>query len=126
MREAARAGWQRIGRLYAQENRDDLRDRMEHDEQPKHYPPGIERPEFGCRELVQRNLGKILPACWNDARDWVPQVRLQSIALVRQLLIHAEAHVTMELERTTVGLTRAANDDEKLIVERVSVHLRCS
>ena len=35
------------------------------------------RPNLGCRELVQRNISKILPAALRDMGDWSVDTRIK-------------------------------------------------
>ena len=39
--------------------------------------PGMDRPNLGCRVLVQRNLSKILPAALRDMVDWTADTRIK-------------------------------------------------
>ncbi|KAB0403439.1 hypothetical protein E2I00_001888 [Balaenoptera physalus] len=74
------------------------------------------RPGLGCRELVFRNLSKILPAICHDITDWVVGTRVKSAQLLAVLLLHAEAHITQHLEPVLRTLLRACADEETAVV----------
>lgn len=78
------------------------------------------RPGLGCRELVFRNLSKILPAICHDITDWVVATRVKSAQLLAELLRHAEDHVTQHLELLLRTLLRACADEEGAVVRSVS------
>lgn len=78
------------------------------------------RPGLGCRELVFRNLSKILPAVCHDITDWVVGTRVKSAQLLAELLRHAEDHITQHLELLLRTLLRACADDEGAVVSSVS------
>lgn len=75
---------------------------------------------MGCRELVFRNLSKILPAICHDITDWVAGTRVKSAQLLAVLLLHAEDHVTQHLEVLLRTLLRACADEEAAVVSSVS------
>lgn len=78
------------------------------------------RPGLGCRELVFRNLSKILPALCHDITDWVVGTRVKSAQLLVVLLLHAEDHVTQHLEVLLRTLFLACADEEPAVVSSVS------
>ncbi|KAL0608221.1 Dynein assembly factor 5, axonemal [Plecturocebus cupreus] len=88
-----------------------LRPRSDH---PQH------RPVLGCRELVFRNLSKILPALCHDITDWVVGTRVKSAQLLRVLLLHAEDHTTQHLEIVLRTLFLACTDEETAVVHSCS------
>ena len=55
---------------------------------PASLPP-VERPGLGCRELVVRNLSRVLPALARDVTDWLAPTRLKATRLLAALLLHA-------------------------------------
>ena len=59
-----------------------------------HFLPLESRPGLGCRELVFRNLSKVLPAICHDITDWVVGTRVKAAQLLPVLLLHAEDHST--------------------------------
>lgn len=78
------------------------------------------RPGLGCRELVFRNLSKILPAVCHDITDWVAGTRVKSAQLLAVLLLHAEDHITQHLEVLLRTLLLACADEESAVVGSVS------
>lgn len=78
------------------------------------------RPGLGCRELVFRNLCKILPAICHDITDWVVATRVKSAQLLAVLLLHAEDHATQHLEVLLRTLLLACADEEPAVVRSVS------
>lgn len=82
--------------------------------------PPESRPVLGCRELVFRNLSKILPAVCHDLGDWVVGTRVKSAQLLAVLLLHAEDHVTQHLELVLRALCHACADEEPAVVSHVS------
>lgn len=85
------------------------------------FSPLESRPGLGCRELVFRNLSKVLPAICHDITDWVVGTRLKAAQLLPVLLLHAEDHITQHLEIILRTLHQACTDEEKAVVSSVSV-----
>ncbi|KAF6280593.1 dynein axonemal assembly factor 5 [Rhinolophus ferrumequinum] len=109
--------WEKIGLQWQQENEEDLKDKLDFaSPPPAHHPSPETRPGLGCRELVFRNLSKILPAVCHDITDWVVATRVKSAQLLAELLRHAEDHVTQHLELLLRTLLRACADDEGAVV----------
>lgn len=75
---------------------------------------------MGCRELVFRNLSKILPAVCHDITDWVAGTRVKAAQLLALLLLHAEDHATQHLEVVLRTLLRACADEEQAVLSSVS------
>lgn len=86
-----------------------------------HFLPLESRPGLGCRELVFRNLSKVLPAICHDITDWVVGTRVKAAQLLPVLLLHAEDHITQHLEIVLRTLHQACTDEEKAVVGSVSV-----
>ncbi|XP_072549719.1 dynein axonemal assembly factor 5-like [Salminus brasiliensis] len=113
IRNQAVALWGQVGAQWEKENEDDLKDKMDFLlSPPSRYPPGVERPALGCRELVVRNLSKLMPALGRDAGDWLVQTRVKTLQLLRVLLLHAEDHCTQHLQPLLTTLYRACADPE--------------
>ncbi|XP_039767023.1 dynein assembly factor 5, axonemal isoform X1 [Ornithorhynchus anatinus] len=109
--------WEKIGLQWQKENEDDLKDKLDFAAPPpSHYPEGVIRPGLGCRELVFRNLSKILPAICHDITDWLAGTRVKAAQLLTVLLLHAEDHITQHLEIVLRTLYRACSDEEKVVV----------
>ncbi|EPY89579.1 HEAT repeat-containing protein 2 [Camelus ferus] len=115
-REAANL-WEKVGLQWQTENEEDLKDKLDFaGPPPAHHPSPGSRPGLGCRELVFRNLSKILPAICHDIGDWVAGTRVKSAQLLVVLLLHAEDHVTQHLEPVLRTLQHACADEERAVV----------
>ncbi|XP_014783487.1 dynein axonemal assembly factor 5 [Octopus bimaculoides] len=120
IQESAIAFWHDIGLKYEKENESDLKDQLDFpEEEPKHFPPDTERPNLGCRVLVNRHLSKILPGLMNDLKDWVPATRIQASSLLCVLLLNAERSITQHLQILLSGMVTACKDEEKQVVSNV-------
>ncbi|KAM4716682.1 dynein axonemal assembly factor 5 isoform 1-T1 [Anableps anableps] len=109
--------WRQVGLQWEKENEDDIKDKMDFLLcPPPHYPPGVERPGLGCRELVVRNLGRLIPAIAHDVTDWLVPTRVQTSQLLSVLLLHAEDHTTQHLQPLLAMLYRACSDTERDVV----------
>ncbi|XP_048186645.1 dynein axonemal assembly factor 5 isoform X2 [Perognathus longimembris pacificus] len=117
VRQLAASLWEKIGLQWQKENEEDLKDKLDFaSPPPPHYPPQEIRPGLGCRELVFRNLSKVLPAICHDITDWVVGTRVKAAQLLPVLLLHAEDHITQHLEIVLRTLQRACADEEKAVV----------
>ncbi|TSK87498.1 Dynein assembly factor 5, axonemal [Bagarius yarrelli] len=106
--------WRQVGTQWEKENEDDLKDKMDFLLLPPlQYPPGVERPGLGCRELVVRNLSRLMPAMSHEAKDWLVQTRVKTLQLLRVLLLHAEEHCTQHLPQLLTILYHACTDPEQ-------------
>ncbi|RXN35484.1 dynein assembly factor axonemal [Labeo rohita] len=113
IRSLAEDLWKQVGSQWEKENEDDLKDRMDFQlPAPPLYTSGGERPGLGCRELVVRNLSKLLPAVGRDIGDWLVQTRVKTAQLLRVLLLHAEDHSTQHLQTLLNVLYHACADPE--------------
>ncbi|XP_061079679.1 dynein axonemal assembly factor 5 [Conger conger] len=110
--------WRRTGAQWEKENEQDLKDKLDFLlEPPAHYPPGVERPGLGCRELVSRNLSKLLPAVGRDLGDWLAGTRAKTARLLSVLLLHSEDHSTQHLQPLLATLYRGCADGEPAVVQ---------
>ncbi|XP_068100704.1 dynein axonemal assembly factor 5 isoform X2 [Hyperolius riggenbachi] len=117
IRQTAIDFWKKVGLQWERENEDDLKDKMDFSAPcPPFYPAGVERPGLGCRELIFRNLSKILPAVSHDITDWVAGTRMKASQLLVVLLIHAEDHTTQHMELVLSILYRSCLDEEEKVV----------
>lgn len=80
----------------------------------------MERPGLGCRELVVRNLGRLVPAIAHDVTDWLVPTRVRTSQLLSVLLLHTEDHSTQHLPPLLATLYRACADTERDVVSNVS------
>ncbi|XP_009907079.2 dynein axonemal assembly factor 5 [Dryobates pubescens] len=109
--------WEKIGLQWEKENEEDLKDKMDFSVSPLHYPKGVTRPGLGCRELVSRNLSKILPGLSHDITDWVESTRVKASQLLHTLLLHAEDYITQHMELLLRTLYQACLDEEREVVK---------
>ena len=79
----------------------------------------VTRPNLGCRELVKRNLIRILPAIRNDLTDWVVAGRIKAAQLLAILTWQGEESITQHLEDTLQVCAKALVDDETVVREQV-------
>uniref|UniRef100_A0A671MPT5 Dynein assembly factor 5, axonemal-like n=1 Tax=Sinocyclocheilus anshuiensis TaxID=1608454 RepID=A0A671MPT5_9TELE len=113
IRSLAEDLWKKVGSQWEKENEDDLKDKMDFLlPAPVLYTSGVERPGLGCRELVVRNLSKLLPAVGRDIGDWLVQTRVKTAQLLQVLLLHAEDHCTQHLQSLLTVLYHACADPE--------------
>lgn len=85
------------------------------------FSPPVERPGLGCRELVVRNLGRLVPAITHDVTDWLVATRVRASQLLSVLLLHAEDYSTQHLQPLLATLYRACTDTERDVVNNVSL-----
>uniref|UniRef100_A0AAQ6A8Y3 TOG domain-containing protein n=1 Tax=Amphiprion ocellaris TaxID=80972 RepID=A0AAQ6A8Y3_AMPOC len=112
--------WRQVGSQWEKENEDDIKDKMDFLlTPPPHYPPGVERPGLGCRELVVRNLGRLVPAVSHDVTDWLVPTRIRTSQLLSVLLLHAEDHSTQHLQPLLATIYRACSESERDVVRNV-------
>ncbi|NXU50286.1 DAAF5 factor, partial [Turnix velox] len=109
--------WEKIGLQWEKENEEELKDKMDFAIPPAHYPKGVTRPGLGCRELVSRNLSKILPGLCHDLTDWVASTRVKASELLHTLLLHTEDHITQHMELLLRTLYQACSDEENDVVK---------
>ncbi|XP_069682161.1 dynein axonemal assembly factor 5 isoform X2 [Periplaneta americana] len=120
LRTEAMKLWEEAGKLYMQENENDIKDQMDFlTEDPAHYPPLETRPNLGCRTLVKRNLCKIVPALVNELEDWLVDIRVKASQLLYALILNAEIQITHHLEKILVGMYRASNDEDARVADNV-------
>uniref|UniRef100_UPI00358E37B4 dynein axonemal assembly factor 5-like isoform X1 n=1 Tax=Myxine glutinosa TaxID=7769 RepID=UPI00358E37B4 len=116
IKQSAAEYWNKIGLQWQKENEEDLKDKLEFSSPPPRLCPAVERPCLGCRELVQRNLYRLLPAVGHDIGDWVVGTRIKAAELLRLLLLHAEDYSTQHMQILVTILHRACSDDESTVV----------
>nr|XP_033819652.1 dynein assembly factor 5, axonemal [Geotrypetes seraphini] len=117
IRQLAAGYWERIGLQWQKENEEDLKDKLDFAAPcPQWYPERVNRPGLGCRELIFRNISKILPAISRDITDWVVGTRIKTSQLLTVLLLHAEDHMTQHMELLLSTLYHACLDEESQVV----------
>jgi len=116
--EEARKLWKSSGELYEKEQEDDLKDKMDFGiPVPELYPNNVERPGLGCRELVHRNLSKLMGGIVRDMGDWVVETRVKTSQILYHLLLHAEVYTTQHLQPLTQALLKACVDEDPRVVK---------
>uniref|UniRef100_A0A667X0P6 Dynein axonemal assembly factor 5 n=1 Tax=Myripristis murdjan TaxID=586833 RepID=A0A667X0P6_9TELE len=109
--------WRQTGTQWEKENENDIKDKMDFLlSPPPLYPAGGQRPGLGCRELVVRNLSRLVPAITHDVTDWLVPTRVKTSQLLSVLLLHAEDHCTQHLQPLLATLYRACTDSERDVV----------
>ncbi|KAL0278385.1 UNVERIFIED_CONTAM: hypothetical protein PYX00_000222 [Menopon gallinae] len=120
LRQEAWEIWSKAGLQYEQENEQDLKEKMDFlSEKPDHYPPGVLRPNLGCRTLVQRNTCQITPALSRELEDWKNDIRIKSAQLLCWLVLHAETDITQHTETLLTTMYKACNQTDPRIVDNV-------
>ncbi|KAH8409827.1 hypothetical protein KR222_009057, partial [Zaprionus bogoriensis] len=109
-----RPQWVKCGELYYQENEAELSQQEICDPQVENYPAGVERPSIGCRGLVQRSL-RLLQLITRETSDWKENVRLHSLKLLYQFVLHAEAAMTAKFFEIYPQVAQACCDPEPAV-----------
>ncbi|XP_036146880.1 dynein assembly factor 5, axonemal [Monomorium pharaonis] len=119
--------WDAAGKLYMKENENDekLKNKMDFlTENSEHYPPGIFRPNLGCRVITQQNLFKLIGGISLELGDWLPDIRVRSAQLLCVLILNVEEEVTQYIEKLLPLMYRACNDEDKRVVACMEVAAR--
>ncbi|KAL1497905.1 hypothetical protein ABEB36_008787 [Hypothenemus hampei] len=112
--------WNKVGDKFLKENEEDLKDQLNFlNEIPKNYPKHVDRPNLGCRVLVQRNISKLTQAISNELSSWQEDVRVRCAQLLCTLVLHAEESITMHLQAILPSMYGAARDDDKRVVDNI-------
>ncbi|XP_018782898.1 PREDICTED: dynein assembly factor 5, axonemal [Bactrocera latifrons] len=109
-----RPQWIKCGKQYFDENEEELSKQEIGDLPVKNYPPGTERPTIGCRAIVQRSL-RLLSLITRESNDWKVNVRLHSLKLLYQFVLHAEAAMTAKFFEIYGDVARACRDPETVV-----------
>ncbi|KAF5289722.1 hypothetical protein FQA39_LY03639 [Lamprigera yunnana] len=119
-REKAHHLWEIVGLQFEKENENDLKDQMDYlTKLPKYYPVHLNRPNLGCRSVVQRNVIKIAPALARELNSWQGDIRVRCSQLLCSLALHAEDHLTQHLQDLLPAMYAAARDEDQSVVENV-------
>ncbi|XP_066259799.1 dynein axonemal assembly factor 5 [Euwallacea similis] len=112
--------WDQVGMQYLKENENELKDKLDYlTEAPKYYPEGLERPNLGCRVLVQRNLSKLAVPLSNELFSWQMDVRVRCSQLLCALVHHAEEDFTFNTQNLLPAMYSAARDDDQRVVQNI-------
>ncbi|TDG46351.1 hypothetical protein AWZ03_007240 [Drosophila navojoa] len=106
--------WEKCGVQYYEENEAELSQQEIGDLQVENYPAGVQRPTIGCRGLVQRAL-RLLQLITRETSDWKDNVRLHSLKLLYQFILHAEASMTAKFFEVYPHVSHACCDNEPII-----------
>ncbi|XP_014101950.2 dynein axonemal assembly factor 5 [Bactrocera oleae] len=109
-----RPQWIKCGKQYYDENEEELSKQEIGDLPVKNYPPGVERPTIGCRAIVQRSL-RLLNLITRESNDWKVNVRLHSLKLLYQFVLHAEAAMTAKFFEIYGDVARACRDPDTIV-----------
>lgn len=114
MVDLIRPQWIKCGKQYYDENEEELSKQEIGDLPVKNYPPGVERPTIGCRAIVQRSL-RLLNLITRESNDWKVNVRLHSLKLLYQFVLHAEAAMTAKFFEIYGDVARACRDPDTIV-----------
>ena len=70
---------------------------------------------------MYRHFSKILAGLLRDMTDWVAPTRVKSAKLLYTLLLNEEENVTQHLDKLLIGMFKACADEEKEVVQYVSL-----
>lgn len=108
--------WNDIGRQYMEENEEDFKKKTDFlKDVPTHYPD-VQRPNFGCRALVQSNIGKIVPAINREMDGWQADARLRVSQLLCWLILCAEEGATQHANAIVKAMLRGATDEDPRVI----------
>lgn len=109
-----RPQWIKCGKQYYDENEEELSKQEIGDLLVKSYTPDAERPTIGCRAIVQRSL-RLLSLITRESNDWKVNVRLHSLKLLYQFVLHAEAAMTAKFFEIYDDVARACRDPDTIV-----------
>ncbi|XP_015037491.2 dynein assembly factor 5, axonemal [Drosophila pseudoobscura] len=101
--------WVKCGKQYYEENEAELSQQEICDLPVDNYPKNVKRPTIGCRGLVQRSL-RLLTLITRETTDWKDNVRLHSLKLLYQFVVHAEAAMTAKFYEIYPDVSHACCD----------------
>lgn len=119
VREYINPLWVKCGKLYYDENEAELSKQEIADIAPPNYPAHVQRPTIGCRAIVQRSL-RLLKLITRESSDWKENVRLHSLKLLYQFVLHAEAAMTAKFFEIYSDVARACRDCESVVVQEAT------
>ncbi|KAM7349380.1 dynein axonemal assembly factor 5 [Cochliomyia hominivorax] len=108
--------WQKCGKQYYDENENELNKQEIADVMPSNYPANVIRPTIGCRGIVQRSL-RLLKLIMRESSDWKENVRLHSLKLLYQFVLHAEAAMTAKFFEIYGDVARATSDTDPAVLQ---------
>ncbi|KAH8360017.1 hypothetical protein KR093_010218 [Drosophila rubida] len=111
--------WVKCGEQYYEENEAELSQQEICDPQVDNYPSDVQRPTIGCRGLVQRSL-RLLQLITRETGDWKENVRLHSLKLLYQFVLHAESAMTAKFFEIYGQLAQVCCDSEYAVREEAA------
>ncbi|XP_068152214.1 dynein axonemal assembly factor 5 [Drosophila tropicalis] len=106
--------WVKCGKQYYDENEAELSQQEISDLPAENYPKDVERPTIGCRGLVQRSL-RLLQLITRETGDWKDNVRLHSLKLLYQFVLHAEAAMTAKFFEIYPHVSLGCSDEDAAV-----------
>lgn len=70
--------------------------------------------------MVNLHLCKIVPVLVRELEDWLVDIRLKASQLLYSVILNAEMHITLHLEKILNGMYRASSDEDVRVVNNVS------
>lgn len=101
--------WEQCGRQYFNENENELSKIELVDRHPSKYLTGVKRPSLGCRSVVQRSL-RVTSIILKEINDWKEEVRLHSLRLLWQVVLHSEKAFTVKFIEILPALSMSCMD----------------
>lgn len=101
--------WEQCGKQYFNENENELSKMESVDHFPNKYPVGVLRPTLGCRAVVQRSL-RVISIILKEINDWKEEVRLHSLKLLWQVVLHSEKSFTAKFMEIVPTLSMSCMD----------------
>lgn len=119
--------WLKCGRQYYEENENELSklEVIDHDAAAaatSNYPANVQRPSLGCRAIVQRSL-RVCSIVLREMTDWKDDVRLHSLKLLWQIVLHAEQTLTAKFIEINPVLGRYCADDSEPAISAEAVRV---
>lgn len=87
---------------------------------PENYIKDIVRPSLGCRAIMERSL-RMINIILNEMEDWKDEVRLHSLKLLGQVVIHCEKMLTIKFMEIFPVLSDSCMDGVKSVVNEVCI-----
>lgn len=103
--------WQKCGQQYFNENENELNKIELIDRCPINYPKDVVRPTLGCRAIVQRSL-RVITIVLREMTDWKVEVRVHSLKLLWQIILHCEKAFTAKFFEIYSVLSKYCSDAE--------------
>jgi hypothetical protein len=105
------------GMQYEKEHYDEIVERLQFgvdgDSRCNHNDP-LPRPFNGRPKLTERlfvrgNSKRFLEVLLHELSNWIPSTRMQSTKLLRILVVYCEEHLTMDIQKTIIGIVKVFN-----------------